>query len=106
MTIRLSSTAPPVHERHGPVGLAATCLNCGAALIGAYCAECGQHSVDLAAPTWHVLKEALTDAIDLDGRAFLTARALGTPGRLTAEFLRRRRAPYLGPIKLFLLAGG
>ena len=51
------------------------------------------------------MKEQIKDAIDLDGRAFRTARALATPGRLTTEFLHGRRAPYVGPIKLFLFAG-
>lgn len=82
-----------------------TCLSCGAPLVGAYCAACGQRTVDLAAPTWHVLREALADATDLDGRVLRTLRTATVPGRLTAEFLRGRRAPYLGPVKLFLLAG-
>lgn len=83
----------------------AACLNCGAPLDGAYCAACGQQAVDLAAPTWHVVREAVADAMDVDGRVFRTARALITPGRLTVEFLRGRRAPYVGPLKLFVLAG-
>lgn len=66
---------------------------------------CGQQSVDLAAPTWNVIREALADATDLDGRVLRTIRSLGSPGRLTVEFLRGRRAPYIGPLKLFLLAG-
>lgn len=81
------------------------CLNCGAPLAGAYCTACGQRAIDLAAPTWHIVREVLTDATDLDGRVLRTVRALVSPGRLTAEFLRGRRAPYIGPLKLFLLAG-
>jgi hypothetical protein len=61
--------------------------------------------VDPDAPTWHVLREALAEATDVDGRLARTARALAAPGRLTLEFLRGRRAPYLGPVKLALLAG-
>src|SRR3954447_25273586 len=81
------------------------CLNCGAPLGAEYCAACGQRAVDPDAPTWHVLKEAVSDATDFDGRAIRTLRALVSPGLLTLEFLRGRRAPYLGPLKLFLLAG-
>jgi hypothetical protein len=81
------------------------CLNCGASLVGAYCAACGQPAVDLAAPTWHVIREALAEVTDLDGRMLRTVRALASPGRLTVEFLRGRRASYIGPLKLFLLAG-
>lgn len=81
------------------------CLSCGAPLAGAYCAACGQRAVDLAAPTWQVAREALGEAVDVDGRILRTARALRAPGLLTVEFLRGRRAPYLGPVKLLLLAG-
>lgn len=42
---------------------------------------------------------------DLDGRVLRTLRALASPGRLTGDFLCGRRAPYLGPLKLLLLAG-
>ncbi|MDQ2666565.1 MAG: DUF3667 domain-containing protein [Gemmatimonadota bacterium] len=105
MATRPSATARTGFHTEASFGLATACLNCGSPLTGAYCAECGQRAVDLAAPIWLVLKEAMTDAIDVDGRAFRTARALGAPGRLTTEFLSGRRAPYLGPVKLFLLAG-
>lgn len=66
---------------------------------------CGQTAVDLSAPTWHVVREALADVTDVDGRVVRTLRALSSPGRLTAEFLCGRRAPYLGPLKIFVLAG-
>ena len=90
----------PVVTPPGPA-----CLNCGAALAGEYCAACGQQAVDLAAPTWRVLREAMMEATDLDGRVPRTLRGLATPGHLTAEYLQGRRAPYVGPLKLFLLAG-
>jgi hypothetical protein len=83
----------------------ADCLNCGAQLAGAFCARCGQKVVDLEEPTWHVVVDALGEAIDFDGRVVRTGRAMLTPGELTREFLRGRRAPFLGPLKLFLLAG-
>lgn len=81
------------------------CLNCGTTLTGAYCAECGQPRVDLVVPTWNVLREAFADATDIDGRLLRTARALLSPGKLTLEFLRGRRVPYVGPLKLFLMTG-
>jgi hypothetical protein len=51
------------------------------------------------------VKEALTDAIDIDGRVLRTARALCIPGMLTVKFFEGRRVPYVTPIKLFLLSG-
>jgi hypothetical protein len=61
--------------------------------------------VDLAAPSWVVIREALGEALDVDGRLLRTARAMLRPGALTAEYRRGRRAPYVGPLKLFLVAG-
>jgi hypothetical protein len=72
---------------------------------GAFCAACGQRVVDLNASTWHVVREALADATDVDGRLLRTLRAILSPGHLTLEFLRGRRAPFISPLKLVLLAG-
>lgn len=85
--------------------ISAACLNCCAPLAGEYCAACGQRAIDPTAPTWYVVREVVAEAADLDGRVLSTARALVSPGWLTAEFLRGRRAPYLGPLKLALLTG-
>jgi hypothetical protein len=89
----------------GDAGTPPACLNCGAPLAGEYCAACGQRAIDPSAPTWHVVRDVVAEAADLDGRVLSTARALISPGLLTAEFLRGRRALYLGPLKLALLAG-
>lgn len=83
----------------------APCLNCGAPLAGRWCAECGQEAVDLAAPSWVVIRDAVGEALDVDGRLLRTARALVDPGALTVAHAHGRRAPYVGPLKLFLVAG-
>ena len=98
--------APRVPNAVTGVPVTATpCLHCGAPLADAYCGACGQRAVDLTESTWRVMREAMTDAIDIDGRALRTVRALKTPGQLTVEFLRGRRVPYFGPLKVFLFAG-
>lgn len=51
------------------------------------------------------MRDALADVTDLDGRLLRTLRALVSPGFLTTEFVRGRRAPYVGPLKLLLAAG-
>jgi len=84
---------------------ATACLNCGAPLAAEHCGACGQRAVDLGESTWHTIREALSDAFDFDGRVLRTVRALKTPGQLTVEFVRGRRVPYVGPLKLFLFAG-
>ena len=40
-----------------------------------------------------------------DGKVFLTLRSLLTrPGRLTADYLRGKRKPYIPPLQIFLIA--
>lgn len=78
------------------------CLNCGEALLGAFCGACGQRSVpanptvsELAGDAWHELS-------GYDGRIAATFRGLLHPGRLTLEYLQGRRARYLSPVRLYL----
>jgi len=80
------------------------CLNCGEALSGAFCAACGQRSVpadptvtELAGDAWHELS-------GYDGRIASTFRGLLHPGKLTVEYLQGRRATYLPPVRLYLVA--
>lgn len=80
------------------------CLNCGADLHGAFCAACGQRAVpsnpsvsELAGDAWHELS-------GYDGRVAATFRAVLHPGRLTREYLQGRRARYLSPVRLYLIA--
>lgn len=96
------AAAPPaaVSERHAP-----TCLNCGAPLIGAFCSQCGQRDI----PPYPSVRELAIDAFwelsGWDGRFATTLRALvSRPGLLTREFLEGRRARYLSPLRLYLMA--
>jgi hypothetical protein len=80
------------------------CLNCQAELHGAFCAACGQRSVppnptirELTGDAWHELT-------GYDGRIAATFRDLLHPGRLTIEYLQGRRARYLSPVRLYLIA--
>jgi hypothetical protein len=86
------------------MALATRCLNCQAELHGTFCAACGQRSVpanptvrELAGDAWHELT-------GYDGRVATTFRDLLHPGRLTIEYLQGRRARYLSPVRLYLIA--
>jgi hypothetical protein len=88
--------APPAHESR-------CCLNCGAAIAGRHCAQCGQ-SADV-----HVLsmKEVAGDVthslLHLDSRVWRTLRLLvGRPGELTHEFIAGRHQLYIPPFRLYL----
>lgn len=82
------------------------CVTCGSALVGPYCAVCGERVVteDDARFTAFV-REAASDVFNADSRLWRSFRALiARPGLLTAEYLRGRRKPYLGPLQIFLIA--
>ena len=81
------------------------CLNCGAPLSGPFCAQCGQRDV----PPYPSVRELAVDAFwelsGWDGRFATTVKALlRRPGLLTREFLEGRRARYISPLRLYLMA--
>jgi hypothetical protein len=81
------------------------CLNCGTALTGPFCSQCGQRDV----PPYPSVRELVVDAFwelsGWDGRFASTVRALALkPGFLTREFLEGRRARYISPLRLYLMA--
>jgi hypothetical protein len=83
----------------------AACLNCGTPLTGPYCSACGQRDT----PPYPSVRELAVDAFwelsGWDGRFAATARALMRhPGMLTREFLEGRRARYISPLRLYLMA--
>jgi hypothetical protein len=81
------------------------CLNCGAQLGGEFCGSCGQRDI----PAYPGVRELAIDAAlefsGWDGRLASTLRALVLrPGKLTYEFLEGRRARYISPLRLYLMA--
>ena len=79
------------------------CPNCGAPVMGPYCARCGQETT-IALPTARTfLREAAGRYVALDGRLWRTLVALLVPGLLTREYLAGRRRRYVRPGRLFLV---
>ena len=88
-----------------PEPRSAACLNCGTPLTGPFCSECGQRDI----PPYPSVRELAVDAFwelsGWDGRFAATVRALlRHPGLLTREFLEGRRARYISPLRLYLMA--
>ena len=80
------------------------CRNCQATLEGAYCAKCGQRSIDLERPIWTLVADVIRETFEVDGRAWLTIKTLfAHPGKLTGDFLAGRRRTYTPPLRLYLV---
>lgn len=80
------------------------CLNCGAELLGAFCAACGQRAVPPDPTVKELAGDAWQELTGYDGRIAATLRGLLHPGRLTIEYLRGHRASYLPPVRVYLIA--
>jgi len=78
------------------------CLNCGAALTGAFCAQCGQaaHVHRTLAAFFHDL---LHGVFHFEGRVWHTLPMLALrPGQLTRRYIDGQRARFVSPLALFL----
>lgn len=81
-----------------------TCLNCGAALTGPYCASCGQSDIEPNLTLRGILGDLIADALNWDSRFATSVRQLLLkPGFLTTEYLTGHRARHVPPFRLFLV---
>jgi hypothetical protein len=81
------------------------CENCGAELVGEWCARCGQHAIDYHRSLWAVMVDAADSFLNWDTK-FLSSILvlLAKPWQLTNDFNAGRRARYVHPLRLYLLA--
>jgi Protein of unknown function (DUF3667) len=81
------------------------CENCGAPLTGEFCAKCGQHAIDYRRSLFQVLIDAADSFFNWDTK-FLKSIGLLLirPWKLTNDFNAGRRARYVHPLRLYLLA--
>jgi hypothetical protein len=78
------------------------CLNCGAALAGAYCSACGQ-AAHSHRTLLHMSEEVLHGLFHFDTKAWRTLPMLALrPGTLTRSYIYGQRARYISPLALFL----
>jgi hypothetical protein len=84
---------------------ASACLNCGAQLAGAFCADCGQRDIPPYPSVRELVVDAAAEFTGWDGRLATSLRDLILrPGMLTREFLEGRRVRYISPLRLYLMA--
>ena len=88
-----------------PLAGAAACANCGSAHVGSYCSTCGQKAIPPNPTLKYFLHEFLHEVLNVDGKIFRSLRLLLTrPGFLTREIFLGRRASYMSPLRLYLIA--
>src|SRR5262249_26702524 len=81
------------------------CENCGAELLGHWCAKCGQPAIEYRRSFRHVLADLLNEFLNWDSKFFTSIVLLIVkPWRLTNEFLAGKRVSYVNPLRLYLLA--
>ncbi len=80
------------------------CLNCGTALSGQYCGNCGQRATSRLISVWELLRDAFGDLLELDSRLWRTLIPLIIrPGQLTRDYLEGRRARFMPPFRMYLV---
>lgn len=81
------------------------CLNCGAQLQGRFCSACGQRAIAPYPSVHEMVGDAWAELSGYDGRIARSLRLLMLrPGALTLEALEGRRARYVSPVRLYLVA--
>ena len=85
-------------------GQGEVCLNCGTALIGPHCHQCGQrgHIHRTIEAWWH---DFLHSVLHLDGKLLRTLPLLAwRPCELTRRYVAGERARFISPIAIFLFS--
>ncbi|MBC2669084.1 DUF3667 domain-containing protein [Novosphingobium piscinae] len=98
-------------EAHGGGGPAAggdghthenACLNCGTALVGPHCHQCGQHA-HVHRTLGAFFHDLLHGVFHFEGRIWRTLPLLVfRPGQLTRRYIDGQRARFISPLALFL----
>ncbi len=82
---------------------ASACDNCKTPLQGGFCHVCGQNAHNPLRSFGHAVEEVFESFWHLDGRIFRTLRTLLSPGKLANAYLAGHRAPYVAPLRLFVI---
>jgi hypothetical protein len=81
------------------------CENCGVPLTGEFCAKCGQHAIDYRRSIFRVVVDAADSFLNWDTKFLQTMTVLLLrPWKLTNDFNAGRRARYVHPLRLYLIA--
>ena len=102
----MTSLSPDTSQNDEPaLGRALTCLNCGAPAPGKFCPECGQETARELRSIAQFLAGLIAQYATREGKLSRTlSKLFFAPGALTVEYLAGRRARYLRPLQLYLIA--
>lgn len=90
---------------HHPVKSGEPCANCETVVQDRFCTTCGQLASDFHRPIWDLVMSSLADVFALDGRLWRSLpMLLFRPGRMTRNYLDGKRARYVPPFRMFLMA--
>jgi hypothetical protein len=79
------------------------CKNCGAPVLAAYCAVCGQERDTHRHTLWHLLHDLISEIGSFDSRILRTVIALlFQPGELPLSFREGRTRRYMPTVRLYL----
>ncbi|MCZ6641695.1 MAG: DUF3667 domain-containing protein [Gammaproteobacteria bacterium] len=82
-----------------------TCPNCNGEFRGRYCSVCGQDQNQSFSTLREMLRAAFHELTELDGRlAKSLAILVFRPGRMTVDYLAHKRARFIPPFRLYLMA--
>jgi hypothetical protein len=82
-----------------------TCLNCGAPAPGSFCPECGQETAREPRTVAEFFGGLIAQYVAREGQLWQTlSKLFFAPGALTVEYIAGRRARYLRPLQLYLIA--
>jgi hypothetical protein len=93
----------------GAMGTPAACASCGHPLAGEnyYCSRCGEEVLDASKLTlrYFLAHTVVHELFSLDGKIWRTLRLLlFRPGFLALEYAAGRRRPYIGPVRVLIVA--
>jgi hypothetical protein len=81
------------------------CENCGTPLAGEFCSQCGQHAIDYRRSLFRVVLDALDSFLNWDTKFLHSLNVLLLrPWQLTNDFNAGRRARYVHPLRIYLIA--